>query len=222
MRAYHSLSEAMRTTFYRKPREVIVIVSFNGQAYFVQRSTPTPEIEILKQAQIRISIGKELANRFGQITTQEATRKSQLLKFMNDAGIPQLFNKASRHAEENLILRFPEMLKEFEAMHPNQKIKTIDVFLTHSPCSEEGERDHSSQCSLNGFFAPAGCDKKLDAFFKKNYMSTDKSLFNDTPKIRVRYYHKFNSSISYPNDGFIKEVDPLLGAALKADKKMVL
>ncbi|KTC77077.1 hypothetical protein [Legionella brunensis] len=208
MKLYHSLSEATGA-FQRKSKEVFVIISFNGQAYFVFRSNPDAAVATIIQAHAKIAIGNELSKQ--DTKNIDPYRKHQLFKFMIDAKVPQLFPQHAQHAEENLIRGFPSILNKFKETYPNQKISKIDIFLTHSPCSEEGGKKHSSQNSVNGFFLPPGCDKKLTVFFKKgNYKSADVQLFNRNTKVKVYYNHKFDSATDYSADEFIKEADPIL------------
>lgn len=212
MKIYHSLSEASQA-FKRKSKQVFAIVSFNGQAYFVFRSNPDAQAATMMQAQNKMAIGNEL---LGQDPKNiDPQRKKQLYKFLVDAGVPQRFPEQSRHAEENLIRAFPAALNAFKAAYPGQKISKIDVFLTHSPCSEQGNRKYSAPCKLNNFFLPAGCDKKLAVFFKnKNYTSVDINLFSKNPTVRVRYNHIFDISLCNDNE-FVKKADPILKNVLR-------
>lgn len=206
MKIYHSLSEALQAS-RRKSKEVFAIISFNGQAYFVFRSNPKPEIATIMQAHNKMAIGNDLLHLNPKNIDHE--RKERLYKLMIETGVSKLFPKQSRHAEENLIQGFSTTLNDFKAMFPNQKINKIDIFLSHSPCSKQGDRKYSAQCIVNNFFLPAGCDQKLTVFFKnKNYMRTDRNLFGINPKVRVHYNHIFDASIIYENDGFIKKAVP--------------
>ncbi|WED43252.1 hypothetical protein [Legionella cardiaca] len=214
MKLYRSLSEAT-TAFKRKSKEVFAIISFNGQAYFVFRSNPDAEIATIMQVHAKMVIGNEIRHQDTKYIDNH--NKFQLFKFMVEANVPELFPKHSQHAEENLIRGFPEAVSKFKATFPNQKIIKIDIFLTHSPCSESGDKKCSTQVSVNGFFLPAGCDKKLIAFFKKeNYKSADIQLFTNDTKVKVQYNHVFDSSTTYDDSEFIKEADPILKGLLSS------
>ncbi|WP_347251375.1 hypothetical protein [Legionella sp.] len=211
MKLYHSLSEAI-AAFQRKSREVLAIISFNGQAYFVFRSNPNAQISTIMQAHAKMAIGNEL--RHCDTKKVDVVRKQKLYNFMMNSGVSQQFPQNAQHAEENLIRNFPNILKKFKAEFPNQKINTIEIFLTHSPCSSKGKKKYSAQCHINNFFLPPGCDKKLAAFFKKeNYKSIDKQLFDKKVRLRIHYNHQFDPSIEY-NNHFIREADPILKTVL--------
>ncbi|ARG98313.1 hypothetical protein [Legionella micdadei] len=211
MKLYHYLSEAI-AAFQRKPKEVFAIISLNSKAYFVFRSNPDANTSTIMQAHAKMVIGNELKN--SDLNDVDDVRKQKLYHFMINGGVPQQFPRHSQHAEENLIRNFPNILKKFKAEFPNQKINTVEIFLTHSPCSSNGQKRYSAQCYTNNFFLPPGCDKKLSAFFKKeNYKYFDQQLFNRKVKVRIHYNHQFDPSIGYDNH-FIKEADPILKKVL--------
>ncbi|KTD18910.1 hypothetical protein [Legionella jordanis] len=207
MKLYRTLSEAVGA-IRRKPKEVIAIISFNGQAYFVFRSNPSPEVATIIQAQMKILIANELLG----ITRADYGNdsKEQLYEFMLQAKIPELFPE-SRHAEENLILGFSGILEQFKTEFPEQKIRKIDIFLSHSPCSEQGVKRCSGSLYLNDFFLPSGCDQKLIAFFKKgNYVDLDRSLFLENSNVQVRYHRQFDSAVENHVENFIIQAEPEL------------
>ncbi|KTD46943.1 hypothetical protein Lrub_1865 [Legionella rubrilucens] len=209
MKLYRSLSEIM-AFLQRKPKEVIAIISLNGQAYFVFRSNPHPEIATLKQAQAKIAISNELQVSAPKHGNKE--KKQRLYQFMLADNVPAVFPE-SNHAEENLIRRFPDVLSQFKSTFPGQKIINITIFLSHSPCCAEGEKKHSDARPINGFFFPAGCNKKLSVFFEKgNYKALDASLFVNT-KFKVQYLYRFNHTVE-EQEPFIRQADPLLHSVL--------
>ncbi|KTC99191.1 hypothetical protein [Legionella erythra] len=209
MKLYRSLSEAI-AFLQRKPKEVIAIISLNGQAYFVFRSNPSPDVATMKQAQAKLAISRELS---GQVLdADEDKKKTTLYQLLVNDGIPHLYPE-SNHAEENLIRGFPELLNQFKSTFPGQKILNITIFLTLSPCSEKGEKKHSDARQINGFFLPAGCDSKLSVFFDKgNYQALDSGLFHKT-KIKVQYLQRFNHRLE-DSEPFIEQADPLLHSVL--------
>ncbi|MDX1838351.1 hypothetical protein DIZ81_10870 [Legionella taurinensis] len=209
MKLYRSLSETM-AVLQRKPNEVIAIISLNGQAYFVFRSNPSPQIATLKQAKAKIGISNELSGPTSKHEDEEKTQR--LYRFMLADNVPSVFPE-SNHAEENLIRGFPDVLTQFKATFPEQKIINITIFLSHSPCAAEGEKKHSEARSINGFFLPPGCNKKLSAFFDKgNYKAIDEPLFVNT-KFKVQYLYRFNHTVE-EQAPFIQQADPLLHSVL--------
>lgn len=209
MKLYRSLSEAM-AVLQRRPREVIAILSLNGQAYFIFRSNPSPDIATLKQAQAKLAISHELTGQ--ESGRNDGGKKETLYQLMLNNGVPQLY-PASNHAEENLIRGFPDLLAKFKSTFPGQKIINMTLFLTLSPCSENGKKKHSAECRINGFFLPAGCDKKLSVFFHKgHYKTLDAGLFLKT-KIKVQYLRRFNEDLN-DQESFIEQADPLLHSIL--------
>ncbi len=208
MKIYLHLSDALKA-FQRKKKEVFAILSFNGQGYFVIRSNPTANIATIMLAQAKIAIGNELLER--DMEEIDNVKKFKLYNFMLAAGVALEFPQESQHAEENLIKAFPQMVKEFKEIFPKQKIHTINIFLTHAPCSSKGERKFSQECYINNNFFPNGCDKKLTVFFKKKfYKSSDSAVFSEPVKVKIRYDYEFNNTISCNEGDFIKEADPVL------------
>ncbi|QRN03019.1 hypothetical protein GH742_03595 [Legionella sp. MW5194] len=209
MKLYRSLSETM-AVLQRKPKEVIAIISLNGQAYFVFRSNPSPEVATIKQARAKVALSSALS---GQISKEKEREKTQrLYQFMLANNETAVFPE-SNHAEENLIRGFPDVLSQFKTAFPEQKIINITVFLSHAPCAEEGEKKHSDACRINGFFLPAGCNKKLSVFFEKgHYKALDAPLFVNT-KFKVQYLYRFNHTVQ-EQAPFIQQADPLLHSVL--------
>ncbi|KTD07724.1 hypothetical protein [Legionella jamestowniensis] len=212
MKIYKTLSQAA-SAFKRRPREVFAILSLNGNAYFVFRSNPSAEMATKIQAFNKMKVHNELVGE-GDKGGIDQGRIERLFKFMVSAGVPSLFPERGQHAEENLIRNFSRSVEKYKAAFPRQKIQTIDVFLSHSPCQEKGVHNASSQCTINGFFLPIGCDQKLTTFFKsKHYQSVDKNSFSDKTKVRVRYNFTFDASVNNEND-LVSEADPELKFAL--------
>ena len=206
MKMFHSLSEAAGA-FKRQSREVLAILSLNGQAYFVFFSNPSANAATIIAARAKIVLGNELCHNESDFFS-DTERVKKLYSLMLDAKVPELFPEHSQHAEENLIRNFLLAISLFKTAYPNQKISKIDIFLTQSPCSDVGGKKFSAQCEIHGFFLPAGCDKKLTLFFmKNNYKQYDKNLFKPGAKVAVHYNHKFDQSC-YENNTFIKEADP--------------
>lgn len=208
MKMYSSFFELAKSC-KRKPNEVFAILSLNGRAYFLFRSNPTPEGALRIHTRHKVRLGNEITGIHD--IDSENERWEKLYSIMYETGMTQQFPETSFHAEEHLIQGFPEALKTFKEQFPHEKIRTIDIFLTQSPCSKDGVKRFSGAYHLNNFFLPAGCNMKLSVFFKnKHYKEVDRELFKENTSVRVRYNHKFDPSVNNENGDFLKEADLLL------------
>ena len=189
MKMYLTLSEAMKAIYARESRQVIGIVSINGDGYFVKRSTISPIETLAINAVRKQCLTKDLQGLFGQ--AKSGFCKERFNKLTEIMGVNVRMPATQKlHAEENIILSFNEMVRLYSEKNPNKKIKTIDVFLSHAPCTQhivDGGRKYSGPKKLNGVAMPAGCFNKLDLFFKNQYRASQAEFFADKPKVRVKY-----------------------------------
>lgn len=213
MKLYHSLSEAIKAIYARMERQVIGIVSFNGQAYFVERSNVSPEKSVYMAATKKLSIGNELAKKFGTVKTTNGDKvMMKLQKFMHDNHVTENFTAQAFHAEENIMRNFNAMVQAFRQEYPDRKIATIDIVLSHSPCVADGSlkaHRHSSAKNIAGLDMPAGCFKKIELFFKRQYKAENAGSFEKDPKIRVKYLELYEDEKNYENSALVKPADSL-------------
>lgn len=204
MEHYSCLSELLENV-NRNHRQVLAILSLNGQSYFVFNSNPDKLIPIARK---KVFISNQLLG----IKPSFHENNQLIFKLADLMSSPEMTSMFPRgnHAEESLIKEFPEAIKLFKENHPNQKVKTIDIILTHSPCSQTGSKIPSRSSAGNNFFLPVGCKEKLDFYFKtkKMYKNVDKKLFEENTKVRISYHTKFDENLSLDDSFFIKEIDP--------------
>ncbi len=211
MRLYSTFFQAA-SSIKRNKNEVVAILSINECAFFVVKSNTDSKTATLIQAHLKLELGKELLKYFNdkehlEKHTQEAQEKRihKLHQLMLENGVHLHFPQDRRHAEEKLILLFSEMVATFRRENPEQPIINIDIFLTHSPCSTVGKRQHSNHLELEGMILDKGCHEKLMMFFNhKKYSVTYPALFKHHPKIQVHYFYKFDET---PDNTFICQVD---------------
>jgi len=222
MKMYASLSKALNAIFYRPSRQVVCIVSINGEGYFIIKSTTSASQSMDIAASAKFQITEELISKMVgyPVRTRTEEKFKKLQTFMLSDGIHHLFKTKTLHAEENLILNYEKMLKVFRNTNPTQKIHTIDIFLTHSPCAKKQIGNTStSSCSsaktLNKMKLPEGCLDKLTLFFKNRYPRPD------SPKIKVKYVKLFEPKETYASSRLVEPVDIKLNEILSSSFKIL-
>lgn len=221
MKLYTKLSDAIQAIFLKPPRQVIAIVSFNGESYFVKRSTTNTEQTIASYASLKILIGFEINKINRQATLRDETKFERLKNYLREDK-KEYLESQSLHAEENVMAHFPEMIVKFTEMYPQKKIKTIDIILSHSPCSSHASgngHSHSDAKVIANLNMPAGCYEKLNLFFKQQYKVEHGKAFVDNPKIRIRYGVLFEESSTYKANSIIKPAEEVLKNTLASVNK---
>lgn len=221
MKLYTKLSDALQAIFLKPARQVIAIVSFNGESYFVKRSSTNTEQTIALYASLKILIGFEINHINKQATVRDQTIFDRLKNYLRADRIEYLESK-SLHAEENVMAHFSEMVAKFTEMYPQKKIKTIDIILSHSPCSSKANgagHSHSDAKVIANLNMPAGCYEKLNLFFKKQYRAQHSEAFIANPKIRIRYGVLFEESSAYKESAAVKPAEETLKYALASINK---
>lgn len=218
MKFYPTLSDALKAIYRRPNKQVISILNINSKAYVVFRSSLSKE-EFLKKA---------ITNKF---LIADKINKNRFINYQCDPGTPRekrkkvlarlesyinmheaehfLDNMLSLHSEENLILNFPKIIELYAQHYPAEKINFMEIYLSHSPCSEHSKRKKFSQAREIDHLDQNGCEKKLEVFFKENYKYNHFSLFANKPRIKVKYFQLFDPAYHYSNDLF-QEMDPIL------------
>ena len=108
----------------------------------------------------------------------------------------------SGHAEEFMIKYWPECVADYR-VHTSRKIKTLAIFLSHTPCIEKDKSPSVSRKLGNSVLYPESCSEKLKLFFKKGcFIDIKRDDIDSNLSWRIYYKEKFGSLLRQTEEGF--------------------